>query len=1039
MNTLKVYVKKNGVYTEIEGNVVNITTNELLDEQLDQARLVVINSPVDNYPPLTEFRIDFLSNNIVEKSVFYLSGESNTITILAPRNNERRYKIDVLLIERTKLLEGVLCQSLTFTNAKGKQWGEGDIENPVSALTFRSVDRSSVSLISEEYADQVFGVELYKTPLKVYTILEIRSPKFIETRLKSRIDPSNSEVEYVNLTYGIDSNLNTVTSSSTTDAPIKIELNGSIFSIKYSCKVREGIYESTFEYQYVIAGVENRYPLKPYTITDCICRCLELAQPLTLGELPKYKLQGVNYTLNADGTFTRSYEAGSQAEKYDKIIAPNFTMTQCTLREQLKVIGGFVHAEPRLGYKVDGTGLNYEENTIVFEEFEQEETTNLTDKGYIYRGVSQSLNNYCTSVTTNIANLVNTINYFDGVIQDPTSNAYKTLRTDNINVMLAESNSKIQTQFPIYDIIKVMCTVFNSDGSIGSEYDITPYVFEQHEYNNLSSYEGTYPYAKGYAIYYTQGQKGLDGLFFKNEGAQNIIFRNYAIKNIIDSVSGSDFDSENDWQKLGFRISYIPIYSTMFSHGKNLIQDGNNNFTIPYAQSENLTESTYYGEHLKGVANRVGNVEEVRTYIVPDITYLPKTGQKMKTEKGDMVIASVASDMRHTHFKVTVALTKDFIRLSQYVGVNSHKRVSEVSEREAYARDILIKEYAVIGDSQTSNAKFYGNDVKPLVTAITGSILKYNPISAAVCAGARKRYYKQTGSQSVDYLNGVSLPVVSSAFGNAMVFSWSYKDNYSAIESLQRFSYTDENDENQSGTYQRDIPYGDYYGRFYWYDFALVDELSPITNEQNFADGTTAQTGVIKYPDSGQLSAYIRSSQFNGKHNAVNVQKDSREALNVNYEIEFITNRPDLILGSAIASKCDLIGTDPSQYTAHVYFFKGYKFGKYPRSLAEVDMSKKVGEITQYITDDNKLVANDDNLFFDFSSIPEFDSWCIAYNYDTTQEIFSDENGDTVTQDVFTGGEITLACNNDSAYYESKNQTSEQIYITISDTNLKGV
>lgn len=965
----------------------------------------------------------------------------------------KKHKLDITRIERTKLLEGILCQSLTFTNSNKREY---DLNNsPLASVKVDDLTTGEPYTVTQKYsifplyydASNTFSIPSFEQVIEQYTEETNKTILVENSKIANITFNTNAGTKLTALNGGqsLVYNSNSLTGEEFAEfiseqreinAPVSL---GLIYYISCNINYNSGGLNAGVILQFTvnIAGVENRYPLKPYTITDCICRCLELAEPLALGQAPKYKLQGVNYTLNADGTFTRSYEAGSQAEKYDKIIAPNFTMTQCTLREQLKVIGGFIHAEPRLGYKVDGTGLQYEENTVVFEEFEQEETTNLTERGHIYRGVSQSLNNYCTSVTTNVANLVNTINYFDGVISDPTSNAYRTLRTDAINVMLAESNAKIQTQFPIYDIIKVMCTVFNSNGSVGNEYDITPYVFEQHEYNNLSSYEGTYPYAKGYAIYYTQGQKGLDGLFFKNEDAQNIFFRNYAIKNIIDSVSGGDFDSADDWQKLGFRITYIPIYSSMFSHGKNLIQDGNNNFTIPYAQSENLTESSYYGEHLKGVANRMGNIEEVRTYIVPDITYLPKTGQIMKTEKGDMVIASVASDMRHTHFKVTVALTKDFNRISQYVGVNSHKRVSEVSEREAYSRDILLKEYAVIGDSQTPNSKFYGDNVKPLVTAITGGISRYIPISAAVCAGARKRYYKQTGSQSVDYLNGVSLPVVSSAFGNAMVFSWSYKDNYSAIESLQRFSYTDENDKNHSGTYQTDIPYGDYYGRFYWYDFALVGDLNPITNEQNFADGTTAQTGVIKYPDSGQLSAYIRSSQYNGKHNAVNVQKDSREALNVNYELEFITNRPDIILGSAIASKCDLIGTDSTQNTAHVYFFKGYKFGKYPRTLSEIDMSKKVGEITQ---DNNKLVANDDNLFFDFSSIPEFDSWCIAYVPKTTEnKPYSDENGNVVYLPEITGGEITLACNNDSAYYASKNQTTERIYITISQTNLKGV
>lgn len=961
----------------------------------------------------------------------------------------KRYKLDLTLIERTKLLEGVLCQSLTFTNTLyATEYAQLFMLSPTitGRENVRDYERAvyaeqfpKTNIITKENEPSPLKIPVFKNVefLSFDTIGNNIADLWVQNSPHENVDYTSwsgkiTSLEVIqggkNTTYDYPQSNLTITLKN--NAVLKFHLLANYTHNAAGSNITE-THEIIITTQ-PLSVVENRYPLKPYSIADCISRCLELAHPLKLGELPKYKLQGVNYVLNANGTFTRSYEAGSQASKFDKIIAPNFTMTQCTLREQLKVIGGFIHCEPRLGYDPDGTGLDYEENAIIFEQYEKEQDTNLGERGYVYRGVSQSLNNYCTSVTTNIANLVNTINYADGVIKDPDASAFRTLRTDSVNVMLTESNAKIYTQFPVYDIIKVECTIFNTDGSDIGTYDITPYVFEQHEYNNLSSYEGTYPYAKGYAIYYTQGQKNLDGLFFKNESASNPVFVNYAIKNIIDAVTGDDFDSADEWQRLAFRVSYIPVYSTMFSHGKSLIQDGNNNFTIPYAQSENLVESSYYGEHLKGLANRMGNIEQVRTYILPDVSYLPKAGQTLD----GFVIASVKHDLRHTHVKCTVALTKDFNRLSQYVGVNSTKRISEVSEREAYSRDILIKEYAVIGDNQVSNASITDN-VEPFTEAIIGSgITRYAPITAVIAAGAKKRYFKTDNANAVDYENAVALPVVSSAFGNAMVFSWTYKDNYAAIESLQKLITVGTNN-NEKAAYQVDLPYCDYYGRFYWYDFALVSEVNPITNQLDFANGTTAGTGVIKYPDSGQITAFARTSQYGGKHNPILVEKDSREALNVNYEIEFISNRADLILGSAVASKCSLVGAGDT-YSTKIYFFKGVKFGKYPRSLKEIDMTKQVGVIERYF--DDNLTVNTNSFEFDFSTIPEFDSWCIAYYLKTTDnEPYTDENGDTQYITTVTGGDITIACNNGSAYYASKYQTKEQIYITISDTNLKGV
>ena len=84
MNTLKVYVKQNGVYTEVTGSIAEFTGGEMLDSQLDEARLIITNSPVENYPPLTEFRIDFLRENAVYKRIYMVSGEPKAQAYVKP-------------------------------------------------------------------------------------------------------------------------------------------------------------------------------------------------------------------------------------------------------------------------------------------------------------------------------------------------------------------------------------------------------------------------------------------------------------------------------------------------------------------------------------------------------------------------------------------------------------------------------------------------------------------------------------------------------------------------------------------------------------------------------------------------------------------------------------------------------------------------------------------------------------------------------------------------------------------------------------------
>ena len=84
MNTIKVYTKQNGVYTEVTGSIAEFTGGEMLDSQLDDARLIITNSPVENYPPLTEFRIDFLRENTVYKRIYMVSGEPKAQAYVKP-------------------------------------------------------------------------------------------------------------------------------------------------------------------------------------------------------------------------------------------------------------------------------------------------------------------------------------------------------------------------------------------------------------------------------------------------------------------------------------------------------------------------------------------------------------------------------------------------------------------------------------------------------------------------------------------------------------------------------------------------------------------------------------------------------------------------------------------------------------------------------------------------------------------------------------------------------------------------------------------
>lgn len=838
---------------------------------------------------------------------------------------------------------------------------------------------------------------------------------------------------------------------------------------------------TTFTLDYPFAAVENHLPLAPYTITDCVTRCLELAEPLQKGEIPRFRFEGVTYDAST-GERNPTYTAGSQAERYDKVLAPPFTMTQCTLREQLKVIGGFIHAEPRL---TDGV--------ITFEPFcgnELAEVT-LTDGTkiplnqypYAIRKKSQNINEYCTSVDTRAENLVNSIDKRKGSIIDPDGENYKSLRSEIINARIEENNGEVVTAYPIYEIEKVMCGIAKRNPQNASDYwilspvDITDYIVEETAYRaNLSSYSGSFPYSKAFALYYTQGSPNIKGLFFKAPSVVNNAFKDNSIVNILKQVTGAS-SINTTYALYSFQVTYKPIYNARFAHSKPYIDPDENERTLFYNQSENLIETSYYGENVKGAVARLGNAEQSLTYYFKDIDNIPKAGQLFDD---DNYISAVMVQVMPSYLKCTVTLSKDFNRLSEYIGVKSLKYLYEVNERAAYDRTILLKEYIVIGNRETypqqtlhlpitctfigihdtiDGVEYWigegrGTVDKGSVVSVTaqntneqGYMCRYsgdNTIFAKVyvpytetqptvqLAIAEVNYITYTDSNSLigytfmddtlkaligrkanpvtgviaqaktksnhDVGKKIALPVIASAFGNVLSFSWAYKDNYSAGEQSAYVSSS-----GIKGYWAQDVPYKDYFGRFDYYEFSLMPGVEYETNEQyqpalDFPEvkGTTKATYVL-----GTNATYHDLQYL--------VDADSRETLNFNLQIEFRTNRQDLIIGSALASFNPLVtGAYSDLYPLKWYFFteRLNKFVSHAESQAGIDLATATSvNVTVYGNSVRPI------------SIPtppsgkKWASWAIITNQTQQSMTVEDSDGNIKTIYKTVGGDIMLASN----------------------------
>lgn len=888
---------------------------------------------------------------------------------------------ELYIIEETKFLEAFICDTLTFRNALLNRFGQQYA--------------ATIILVSDESRDNVFQQSIEDKSLNVYlnpnlaqnftvkSMTEIGAPVVEKIRARGgawsdarvwagefAMSP-NTPVSQIDFENG---------NQTTTITDITEQIVGTLApaaKLTYRINICSGFENGipsliqTGVFYYYLNGVTNRKPLKKWTVTDVVTRCCELAEPLFGKELPRFTLDGVSYDSNAK---VQAYAANSQAAKYDKVIAPEFSMTKSTLREQLQQVGGFIHAEPRL---VDGK--------IYFDRYGGTEMSSISQKQFISDTQTQSIDEFCTDLDSTADNLVNRLNYAQGVVIEPYADGSRSLRTEQINIRIDESNGIVQTVLPISDVVKLECSVM-VDGSTYSDFrDITSFVYEDDDYNNLSSYDVNVNGSKAYALYWTRDSKNINGLFFKNENAINPVFSNYAIYNIM-LACGVKMDTgtnkESNYPKLRFRISYIPTYTARVRTNKSLVIDGKPR-TLAYNQGANSVETQYYGENLKGVVARLGNVEKTLTYKLTWLTDIPKAGQLFDEHN---YISAVSVEMYATYFKVTIGLSRDFNRLSQYIGISSEYRQYQVSERAVYNRESVIQEYALIT---------YKNDVysdsKPIFA--TEKLLKlFTPSDGSAdmltCATV-KTYYGAGNTQ-------VNLPLISSSFGNTISLRFAFADNYSAGQKSVRV----EKDGNVV-YYSEYVPYTDYYGKVATLDFWLQPELvNPLT------------TIAFDLPESS--AAVSNAAMSTANRGKLRYRKDNAEIPAVNYQLSFVTDDDTIIIGSEIARNCSFVNSSPNR-TFYLYLFNK-RLPLFDETVDVTDNSPLSGVIIKLAvkqSGENKwcefVDAAGNALSVDITSA--FESWAIVTGSDEVSEEVSDENGNTMTQTVQNGYRLIIGQN----------------------------
>lgn len=710
--------------------------------------------------------------------------------------------------------------------------------------------------------------------------------------------------------------------------------------------------------------------------------------------------------------FTFRYNDPNNAHEIDVFdnLAPEFTFTRCTLRELLQEIGGALNKEPRLDendnvYFVDfggkelATFLSAKTNTV----------KPLNEYPYIKKTQSWELEQACTRLDAHVDNFVNQISVGDATVGQPYLDGAQSLRTDSAYVRVTEETAIFPSALPILKINTFRWV--DRDGLAGTtwaRYDITNFVFEKTVYDSqLSNYSTAYPVSKAYGVYYTQGEKNIGGLFFENTEWSGGVFANPAIVNILRAVTGNNSllsgASAADYAKLCFELEYIPIYSARVQHGKQYTGD----FlafprTIAHNQSANMVEAQYFGENIKGMAERLGNVEKAFTFQCRYASTIPQAGQKWDD---DYFISDVAVEITNPCFKVTVGLTKNFNRMSKYIGANSYRRIFEVSERMVQERNTIYTDYLVIVPDSYTVPTEYSADFLFGFYGFTGvySTFKQERYTGATRFGIMEKVFSvriqgetKNGNET---LPEVILPVVASAFGNVMEFSYSFQDNFSAG---QKIVY--QQNDNITGYFTTEVQYCDYYGRMYYenVDFLSVNTTSSSPNPPTNPDELPEYVTCGSRPNLTRVAG-------TGSNTPIICRKDSREALSGVYAVEFVTTMKDYVIGSALASNNIMVSGMNANAKAQIVILKKPidKLSRY------VDLSAGNVAATYEVSVDLLGTFNTPYIrSLGVSATAAGAAWAIVTpKYNGTPYTVEDEDGNTETFTPQYGGELLVGQN----------------------------
>jgi hypothetical protein len=457
--------------------------------------------------------------------------------------------------------------------------------------------------------------------------------------------------------------------------------------------------------------------LTRYTLTDVLNRIKDIT-PLETSE---------------KHTATRRFSFNSQLLNEFNIKAPQFFFSNSNLFQVLAEVFKYRNSIPRIATYTNNLPV------VSADDFNKVLSVINTLTGYNEKARSNNVENYVNKIETNIENGIT-----DFIERYPANQIYAPLTTENF-VMTTNDIIFILPK-KIYKIKSLKVLMYYRDtqafsGEGGQDYnplkirdygrridfrsvDLTSLLFEEQIFNTLpiddpsvQSQRGSFVFKQGdnkiigFGVAYPQfwGQfptttfEGVyDDIFSVNitRGTETHVYNNFLQQPFIGS-------GLLDGNFVGFQVEYYP-YVDQRAEVYRETPFSNNNDSLIVNQSGKAIDINRLLTNTQTTLDRMGNGDLVLEKSIKDYDDRFRVGQ-LTTD--NYIVTSVETTIEENFFLSKAILTKNFNRLSQFVGVDREYRQYEIPFNETVKRNLIYSEYIILSTSITTdtNASYWNS------------------------------------------------------------------------------------------------------------------------------------------------------------------------------------------------------------------------------------------------------------------------------------------------------------------------------------------